>query len=166
MLRFPFPRKNSVGAHVYLPQSGARGLERLTCSKYYNVPKRENRLTLGLNATKNSNYMKKVSKIFWRKWKSQQLLLKDRKLESQQLLLEPFFSYNRYFRQHWALSQSIFHLPTLYYFKHANLSIRLPPLQEEIEVCAQQVFCREYNSKQLLHEVFFYIIGIFRSVQP
>ncbi len=34
---------------------------------------------------------KKVSKIFCRKWKSQQLLFEHRELESQQLLFEPFF---------------------------------------------------------------------------
>ncbi len=41
------------------PQSGCRQLERLPCSKYYNVQIWENRLTLGLNAAKNSDYMKK-----------------------------------------------------------------------------------------------------------
>ncbi len=41
------------------PKSRARGLERLPCSKYYNVLKRENRLTLGLNVAKNSDCMKK-----------------------------------------------------------------------------------------------------------
>ncbi len=41
-----------LGAHVYLHQSGVRGLKRLSCLKYYNVLKRENRLTLGLNVVK------------------------------------------------------------------------------------------------------------------
>ncbi len=41
------------------PPSRATGLERLSCLKYYNVLKRENRSTLGLNAAKNSDYMKK-----------------------------------------------------------------------------------------------------------
>ncbi len=42
-------------------QSGARGLESLRCLKYY-VLKRINRLTLGLNAAKNTDYMKKSLK--------------------------------------------------------------------------------------------------------
>ncbi len=41
------------------PQGGARGLERLAYLKYYNVWKHENRLTLGLNAAENTDYMKK-----------------------------------------------------------------------------------------------------------
>ncbi len=41
------------------PWSGSRGFQILTCSKYYNVLKQEIRFTLGLNATKNSDYMKK-----------------------------------------------------------------------------------------------------------
>ncbi len=40
-----FPTKKSLGTHVYLPQVGARGVKRLACLKYYNVWKRENRLT-------------------------------------------------------------------------------------------------------------------------
>ncbi len=82
----------SVGATcLSLPRSGARRLEGLECSKYYNVSKRENRLTLGLNAAKKTDYMKKLSQIFCRKWKSQQLLFERRKLESQRLLFKPFF---------------------------------------------------------------------------
>ncbi len=43
-----------------LPRSGAWGLERLPYLKYYNVLKRENIiLALGLNAAKNTDYMKK-----------------------------------------------------------------------------------------------------------
>ncbi len=46
-------------AHVSIsPKCGARGLERLLCLKYYNVLKRENRLTLKLNVVKNSDHMK------------------------------------------------------------------------------------------------------------
>ncbi len=44
-------------------QSGAMGLERLPCLKYYNVLKQENRLTLGLNAVKNIDYMKKKLEV-------------------------------------------------------------------------------------------------------
>ncbi len=40
-------------------QSGARGLESLPYLKY-NVLKLENRLTLGLNATKNTDCMRKA----------------------------------------------------------------------------------------------------------
>ncbi len=43
------------------PWSGAMGFGRLTCLKYYIVPKRENRLILGLNAAENTDYMKKIS---------------------------------------------------------------------------------------------------------
>ncbi len=56
--------QNSHWAHVYInppSQSGARGRERLACLKYDNVWKHENRLTLGLNAAENTNYMEKIS---------------------------------------------------------------------------------------------------------
>ncbi len=46
-----------------IPRGGARGLERLACLKYYNVLKCENRLNLGLNAAKNSDYMKKKFQV-------------------------------------------------------------------------------------------------------
>ncbi len=42
------------------PGSGARGLQRLICLKYYDVLKLEIRSTLGLNAAKNTDYMKKL----------------------------------------------------------------------------------------------------------
>ncbi len=41
------------------PQSGARVFKKLPCFKYYDVLKRENRLTLELNADKNSDFQKK-----------------------------------------------------------------------------------------------------------
>ncbi len=44
------------------PHSGARWIQRLPCLKYFNVLKRKNRLTLGLNAAKNNDYMKKSLK--------------------------------------------------------------------------------------------------------
>ncbi len=44
------------------PRSGAMGLQRLPCSKYYNVLKWESRFTLGHNAAKNMDYMKKCFK--------------------------------------------------------------------------------------------------------
>ncbi len=62
MLRIQFPKKNSVGANVYRPQRGARGLERFPCLKY-NVLTRKNRLTLGQNIAKNSDFMKKKLKV-------------------------------------------------------------------------------------------------------
>ncbi len=43
------------------PQGGARGIERLACLKY-NAWKHENRLTLGLNAAENTDYMEKSFK--------------------------------------------------------------------------------------------------------
>ncbi len=43
------------------PQGGARRLERLTWLKYYNVQKRQIIFTLGLNAVKNTDFMKKSS---------------------------------------------------------------------------------------------------------
>ncbi len=42
-------------------QSGARGLKRLPCLKYYYVLKWESRSTLGLNAAKIIDYKKNVS---------------------------------------------------------------------------------------------------------
>ncbi len=40
-------------------QIGARGLQRLMCSKYYNVEKWKRRFTCGLDAVKNSHYIQK-----------------------------------------------------------------------------------------------------------
>ncbi len=45
------------------PGSGAQELQRLTCLKYYNVLKWESRFTLGLNAAKNTDYIKKTLQI-------------------------------------------------------------------------------------------------------
>ncbi len=45
------------------PWSGARGLERLVRSKYDNVQKWKNRLTLRLNTAKNTDYMEKNVQI-------------------------------------------------------------------------------------------------------
>ncbi len=39
-------------------RSGARGLQRLICLKYYDVLKQEIRFTLRLNAVKNTRYIK------------------------------------------------------------------------------------------------------------
>ncbi len=47
-----------MGADVHLPQSGARGLERLPFLKY-NVLKQENRLKLWIFIAKNTDYEKK-----------------------------------------------------------------------------------------------------------
>ncbi len=47
--------------HISSYQGGARGLERLACLKYYNIWKNESRLTSGLNAAENTDYMKKIS---------------------------------------------------------------------------------------------------------
>ncbi len=43
-------------------QSEARGLESLPRSKYFNILKQKNRLTLGLNAAKNTDCMKRSVK--------------------------------------------------------------------------------------------------------
>ncbi len=53
--------KNSGSAHVYIPLEWKRRLKRLPCLKY-NILKRENRLTLGLNTTKSTDYTKKSLK--------------------------------------------------------------------------------------------------------
>ncbi len=44
--------------------SEASGLERLACSKYYDVGKWQITFNLGLNATKNTHYIKKSFKSF------------------------------------------------------------------------------------------------------
>ncbi len=54
-----FRTKKSTNAYVYLPQSGAGGLERYPFLKYYNVEKWKSRFTLGLDATKNTHHIKK-----------------------------------------------------------------------------------------------------------
>ncbi len=54
------PQKNHW-AHVSIfPRSGATRLERLIWLKYYNVQKRQIIFTLGLNAAKNTDFMKKA----------------------------------------------------------------------------------------------------------
>ncbi len=45
------------------PRSGAWALWRLPSLKYNNVPKRESRFTLGLDAAKNTRYIKKMLQI-------------------------------------------------------------------------------------------------------
>ncbi len=50
-------------ARMYIsPQSGDKGLERLIWLKYYNEQKRQIIFTLGLNAVKNTNFIKKSFK--------------------------------------------------------------------------------------------------------
>ncbi len=56
-----FHTKKSVGAYVYLPKSGARGLQCLPCLKYYKVWKWESIFTLGLTRPKLPIILKKVS---------------------------------------------------------------------------------------------------------
>ncbi len=55
--------KKSVGAYVYFPKSGAKSSEDWYVSNiilYWN--ERESRFTFGLNATKNTDYIKKCFK--------------------------------------------------------------------------------------------------------
>ncbi len=54
-----FPAKNSMGSYVYLPQKWSQGAPKIACLKYYNVLEWESRFTLGLNAAKNTDYIKK-----------------------------------------------------------------------------------------------------------
>ncbi len=52
--------QRSPRAHMSIsPMGGAMGLQRSVCLKCYNAQKREIRFTLGLNAAKNTHYMKK-----------------------------------------------------------------------------------------------------------
>ncbi len=44
------------------PKNGARGLQRLSSLKHYNILKREKRFTLKLDAAKNTHYIKKCYK--------------------------------------------------------------------------------------------------------
>ncbi len=48
------------------------------------------------------------------------------------------------------------HSSTLKYFKNDNLWTPLAPLLGEIQLCVHWVFCRKFNSKQLLYEAFFW----------
>ncbi len=57
LLRIKFLTKNSVDPHVY-----PYPLQRLPCLKYYNVLKWGSRFTLGLDAAKITNYIKKSFK--------------------------------------------------------------------------------------------------------
>ncbi len=56
-----FHTKKSVSAYVYIPQSGARRLQRLIWLKYYIVLKRQITFNLGLNADKNTDNKRKGS---------------------------------------------------------------------------------------------------------
>ncbi len=47
-----------------------------------------------------------------------------------------------------------------------NLSSFLTPLQGEIDICAQRLFCTKLNSEQLLFEAFLDMMRIFGSVEP
>ncbi len=58
------------------------------------------------------------------------------------------------------------HSSTLKFFKNDNLWTPLAPLLGEIQLCVHWVFCRKFNSEQLLYEAFFYIIRIFCNVLP
>ncbi len=52
--------------------SGPRGLQRTVCLKSYNVQKWEIRFTLGLNAAKNTHYIrnKLQIKVFWSEFRT------------------------------------------------------------------------------------------------
>ncbi len=52
------------------------------------------------------------------------------------------------------------------YFRHINLWSPIAPLLEEIDICAHWVFCRKFNSEELLFETFLDINNIFGSIQP
>ncbi len=61
-LELNFVQKSSW-AHISIsPRSGDRGLQRSVCLKSYNVQKLEISFTLGLNAAKNTHFMKKKFK--------------------------------------------------------------------------------------------------------
>ncbi len=59
LLKIEFPTKNSAGTACLSPPVWGKGARKIACLKYYNVLKRENRLTVGLNVAKNDDYMKK-----------------------------------------------------------------------------------------------------------
>ncbi len=42
-----------------IDRSGARGLGRLPCFKYFNVQKQESRFNVGLNTAENTHYIRK-----------------------------------------------------------------------------------------------------------
>ncbi len=122
---------------------------------------------IGLNAEKNIDYMKKFSKLFCRKWKSQEHLYEQRELESQQILFEPFFHIIGMTSSIEPQSQPIFPFPL--HYNTSNMPIfRVPSLnfRRRQTYAPPWLFCRKFNSKQLLLEAFFRKIGIFRSVQP
>ncbi len=62
---FSFLQKTQWAHMSIFPRSGAMGLERLPCSKYDNVRKCENRLTLWLNAAKSTIWKKVPNKDCW-----------------------------------------------------------------------------------------------------
>ncbi len=51
------------------------------------------------------------------------------------------------------------------YSEVVNLSRTLAPLQGEIGICVQGLFCTKFNPKQLLFEGFLAVMRIFGSVE-
>ncbi len=59
LLRIKFPIENLVEAYLHLSQEWNQGLQRSPFLIYYNVPELESRFTLGMNAAKNIDCIKK-----------------------------------------------------------------------------------------------------------
>ncbi len=72
------------------------------------------------------------------------------------------FSYNSYFWQGWVLNWIYFSISMKYNIFDIYQSLEpLAPLWREILMCAHLLFCREFNSQQLLVEALFDIMCIF-----
>ncbi len=142
------------------PQSGARGLER-----WYG---------LLINLYRNGNCIR-----FWaeRCWKYALLLKKlqikvfrhrilDRKVRKGICVSPPRMELGDSKDDMLEKSECIF--PFLYnlIFKPYHLSSPLAPLQKEMDICLQWLFCPKFDAEKLLFEAILGILCIFRSVQP
>ncbi len=87
------------------------------------------------------------------------------KFNAQQLLLEQFFDIIGNFGSTHPKSETTFPFQYNKYLKHIDLSSFLVPPSVEIDTCIHWVFCKKFNSKQLLFKQCFDIIGNFGSLQ-
>ncbi len=131
--------QKSSGAHMSSsPTCEAWEFKRSVYLKSYNVQKWDIRFTLGLNATKNTHYIKKASNESCSK-------LNSYKKVSRHICLSPPGEWN----------QGSF--PFLYIIRFQMYRSLEPaaPLLREIDIRARGLFCMKFNSEQLLFEVLF-----------
>ncbi len=128
------------------PMSGVRELQRSVYLKSYNVQKWEIRFTLGLNAAKNTHYIKKKSQN------------------------KSCYSYKKVSRHTFFSSPGVelccFSISVHYKISNVLMFRAPPPLMGEIDICSCGLLCTKFNSEQLFFKAFFDVIRIFGSTEP